>query len=417
MQPAIEIRNLGKQYRLAAAEPYIALRDIISGTVKNMFRSRQQDDKFWALRDINLDIQPGERVGIIGRNGAGKSTLLKIISRIIPPTTGEATIRGRVGSLLEVGTGFHPELTGRENIFLNGSILGLKKAEINRQLDAIIDFSGVSKFIDTPLKNYSSGMQMRLAFAVASHLESEILLIDEVLAVGDLEFQKKCVQKMEELSIGQGRTVVFVSHNLDSIRNFCQQSILLHEGQVVSKGETGMVIQEYVSSHLNTQAEKSWVNGLVSEKKEVSLQKIWVHNQLGEICTRFDTTEKIGITAEYEVREDQLKFSHGLNIYNQEQVNVFNAHDTRDMMSAVKKDKGLYKVTVWIPGNLLPEGLFDTGFALFNPQPLDILVHDQRALTFEVYTDYNKPSARGLYAEHFPGIVRPLLDWELNKKS
>ncbi|HRG94440.1 MAG TPA: polysaccharide ABC transporter ATP-binding protein, partial [Chitinophagaceae bacterium] len=351
MKAAIEIRNLGKQYRLAAAEPYIALRDIISGTVKNMFRSRQkQDDTFWALRDINLDIQPGERVGIIGRNGAGKSTLLKIISRIIPPTTGEATIRGRVGSLLEVGTGFHPELTGRENIYLNGSILGLKKAEINRQMDAIIDFSGVSKFIDTPLKNYSSGMQMRLAFAVASHLESEILLIDEVLAVGDLEFQQKCVQKMEELSIGEGRTVVFVSHNLDSIRNFCNNCILLHEGKVSLRGETESVIKQYVSSNLNTLAEKKWDKGLVSQKNEVCLRKIWVHKESGEVCARFDTTERIGISAEYEVREDHLKFSHGLNIYNQEQVNVFDSHDIKDMLSAVKKDKGLYRVTVWIPG-------------------------------------------------------------------
>ncbi len=251
MKAAIEIRNLGKQYRLAAAEPYIALRDIISGTVKNMFRSRQkQDDTFWALRDINLDIQPGERVGIIGRNGAGKSTLLKIISRIIPPTTGEATIRGRVGSLLEVGTGFHPELTGRENIYLNGSILGLKKAEINRQMDAIIDFSGVSKFIDTPLKNYSSGMQMRLAFAVASHLESEILLIDEVLAVGDYEFQKKCLGKMEEVSKQEGRTILFVSHQLAAVSTLTSKCLLLNNGLAAAFTNTAEAIGLYTSQLL-----------------------------------------------------------------------------------------------------------------------------------------------------------------------
>ncbi|HPG11583.1 MAG TPA: ABC transporter ATP-binding protein, partial [Chitinophagaceae bacterium] len=198
MQPAIEIRNLGKQYPLVISQPYIALRDVISNSAKNFLKpGKKAKEKFWALQDINLDIMPGERVGIIGRNGAGKSTLLKIISRITPPTTGHATIRGRVGSLLEVGTGFHPELTGRENIFLNGSILGLKKIEIEKQLDAIIDFSGVEKFIDTPLKHFSSGMQLRLAFAVAAHLEPEILLIDEVLAVGDAEFQKKCIGKME----------------------------------------------------------------------------------------------------------------------------------------------------------------------------------------------------------------------------
>ena len=255
MQAAIEIRNLGKQYKLAASEPYIALRDIISGTVKNMFRHRQQqDDKFWALRDINLDIQPGERVGIIGRNGAGKSTLLKIISRIIPPTTGEATIRGRVGSLLEVGTGFHPELTGRENIYLNGSILGLKKADINRQLDAIIDFSGVIKFIDTPLKHYSSGMQMRLAFAVASHLESEILLIDEVLAVGDHEFQKKCIGKMEEVSKQEGRTIVFVSHNLAAVSTLTSKCLFLNNGLATAFTSTAEAIGLYTSQLLYSSA-------------------------------------------------------------------------------------------------------------------------------------------------------------------
>ncbi|MBK9568933.1 MAG: ABC transporter ATP-binding protein [Chitinophagaceae bacterium] len=234
MKPAIEIRNLGKRYKLTTAPPYVALRDVISDSVKNIFSKKtKQDNSFWALQDIDFDIEPGERVGIIGRNGAGKSTLLKIISRITPPTTGNAIVRGRVGSLLEVGTGFHPELTGRENIYLNGSILGLKKAEINKQLDAIIEFSGVEKFIDTPLKHYSSGMQLRLAFSVAAHLEPEILLIDEVLAVGDIEFQKKCLGKMEEVSKKDGRTILFVSHNLKTINDFCQKALLLDKGNIV----------------------------------------------------------------------------------------------------------------------------------------------------------------------------------------
>ena len=418
MQPAIEIRNLGKQYKLAASEPYLALRDIISGTVKNIFRPRQsQDDKFWALRNIDLDIQPGERVGIIGRNGAGKSTLLKIISRIIPPTTGEATIRGRVGSLLEVGTGFHPELTGRENIYLNGSILGLKKAEINRQLDAIIDFSGVSKFIDTPLKHSSSGMQMRLAFAVASHLESEILLIDEVLAVGDFAFQQKCLHKMEEVSKGQGRTVLFVSHNMDSIRKFCSACILLHEGKLIANGDTGTIINQYVSSHLQTKSVWEWVSPKISSDQTVRLHKIWLHKEDMTLIDRFDTTEKIGISATYEVQSEKANFTHGLNIFNQEQVHLFSSHDLEGIEQNFKKLKGRYQVTVWIPGHLLPEGLFDVGFALMNPTPLDILIHEEQILTFEVYTDFSKKSARGQYSEHFPGIVRPLLNWEQRKES
>ena len=254
MKPAIDIRNLGKQYELNESAPYVALRDILSQSVKKVFSPAAKKEKFWALRDIDLRIEPGERVGIIGRNGAGKSTLLKIISRITPPTTGEAFIRGRVGSLLEVGTGFHPELTGRENIYLNGSILGLKKAEITRQLDAIIDFSGVEKFIDTPLKHYSSGMQLRLAFSVAAHLEPEILLIDEVLAVGDLEFQKKCLGKMEEVSRKDGRTILFVSHNLDSIRKFCSAALLLDEGKLIANGPTENIIQQYIAGHLTTMA-------------------------------------------------------------------------------------------------------------------------------------------------------------------
>lgn len=248
MKPAIEIKNLGKQYMLQEAPPYIALRDVISQPLKKLFNpAASKVNTFWALQDINLSIEPGERVGIIGRNGAGKSTLLKIISRITPPSTGEAFIRGRVGSLLEVGTGFHPELTGRENIYLNGSILGLKKAEINRQLEAIIDFSGVEKFIDSPLKHYSSGMQLRLAFSVAAHLEPEILLIDEVLAVGDMAFQKKCIAKMEEVSRKNGKTILFISHQLSAVRQLCNTAVLLNEGQVVYAGTVDETIQNYTS--------------------------------------------------------------------------------------------------------------------------------------------------------------------------
>jgi len=259
MKPAIEIRNLGKQYKLSTAEPYISLRDVLAGSVRKMFKhNNSAAQKIWALNDIDLDIMPGERVGIIGRNGAGKSTLLKIISRITTPTTGHAIIRGRVGSLLEVGTGFHPELTGRENIFLNGSILGLKKSEIIKQLDAIIDFSGVEKFIDTPLKHYSSGMQLRLAFAVAAHLEPEILLIDEVLAVGDIEFQKKCIGKMEEVSKEQGRTILFVSHQLNAIMKLCTKAFFLVDGKISFIGTVNETIEKYIKSLQRQTSESSY---------------------------------------------------------------------------------------------------------------------------------------------------------------
>ncbi|HEV7781347.1 MAG TPA: ABC transporter ATP-binding protein [Chitinophagaceae bacterium] len=262
MPPVIEIRNLGKQYKLATSQPYISLREILAGSVKNIFGTgKKKKEKFWALQDIDLDIQPGEKVGIIGRNGAGKSTLLKIISRITPPTKGHATLRGRVGSLLEVGTGFHPELSGRENIYLNGSILGLKKAAIHKQFDAIVDFSGVEKFIDTPLKHYSSGMQMRLAFSVAAYLESEILLIDEVLAVGDAAFQKKCLGKMNEVS-EDGRTILFVSHNLGAVQALCNKAIYLSDGKVQSFDATNSVVERYLKDIPSVAANsKSYGNG------------------------------------------------------------------------------------------------------------------------------------------------------------
>jgi lipopolysaccharide transport system ATP-binding protein len=415
MKPAIEIQNLGKEYTLAASQPYLALRDVLSGSLKNIFSSdKRKAEKFMALQDINLAIQPGERVGIIGRNGAGKSTLLKIISRITPPTTGKAIIRGRVGSLLEVGTGFHPELTGRENIYLNGSILGLKKAEIKKQEAAIIDFSGVERFIDTPLKHYSTGMELRLAFSVAAHLEPEILLIDEVLAVGDIEFQQKCIGKMEEVSKSHGRTILFVTHNMDSLRKFCPQTILLDKGKMVTQGNTEQVISLYVSKHLQTNAEMYWENGVESYNKEIVLHKAYLHDETGVTRSRYDTTEPVGISMEYEVLKEEARFTHGINVYNQENTNIFNAHDVINTGSQLKK-KGRYKVTAWIPGNLLPEGIFSISLALFLPNPVDILVHEQRALSFETYTDFTKLTARGNYAAEFPGIIRPLLKWELSQ--
>ncbi|HMK28002.1 MAG TPA: ABC transporter ATP-binding protein [Chitinophagaceae bacterium] len=251
MSSIIEIRGLGKKYKLAEAQQYLALRDIISNAGKQLFSKKQKEKEFWALQDIDLDIQPGERVGIIGRNGAGKSTLLKILSRITPPTTGNITIHGRVASLLEVGTGFHPELTGKENIYLNGSILGLKKSEIKRRLDEIIDFSGVEKFIDTPLKHYSNGMQLRLAFSVAAHLEPEILLIDEVLAVGDAEFQKKCIGRMEEISKTEGRTILFVSHNMAIVKKLCTRGVVIDQGKLNYNGDVGKSIQYYSDNNRN----------------------------------------------------------------------------------------------------------------------------------------------------------------------
>jgi len=413
MKPAIEIKQLGKKYRIRSNESYLALRDVITRNIKTFFKPQQsKKEDFWALQDINLTIEQGERIGIIGKNGAGKSTLLKILSRVTWPTTGEAIIRGRLASLLEVGTGFHPELTGRDNIFFNGSILGLKKSEIIKQFDAIVDFSGVEKFLDTPLKHYSSGMQLRLAFAVAAHLEPEVLLIDEVLAVGDMEFQKKCLGKMEEVSKQHGRTILFVSHNLDTIRRFCSKAVLLNEGEIMSQGSVEKIISDYTSIHLHTIEEKLWQPGIVSANNSIRLNKAFLHAIDMESNSRFEVSEKIGITIEYEVLKENAIFTHGINVFNQENVNIFNSHDVTSSLKDEKRKPGKYKTTAWIPDNLLPEGLFSISVALFTTNPLDILIHEHHVLIFETFTNFNKLNARGNYSEEFTGIVRPLIFWD-----
>ncbi len=248
MKPILEIRDIGKKYKIQhLTGGYLSLRERLVSFLK--FKRNQVED-FWALQEVSFDVQPGESIGIIGRNGAGKSTMLKILSKITPPTTGHIISRGRIASLLEVGTGFHPELTGRENIFFNGSLLGMKRKEIETKFDEIVDFSGVEKFLDTPLKHFSSGMQLRLAFAVAAFLENEILIVDEVLAVGDAEFQKKCLRKMEDVT-GNGRTVLFVSHNLQPLKAICRSGILLREGKLALAGNIDDVVNEYISYHAN----------------------------------------------------------------------------------------------------------------------------------------------------------------------
>ena len=276
MSVVIKVENLSKSYNIIhhGNSRYVALRDVITEKVKGTFNSAknivgnkpvskiQSKEEFWALSDVSFDVMQGERIGIIGRNGAGKSTLLKVISRITEPTGGRISIKGRVASLLEVGTGFHPELTGRENIYLNGAILGMHRAEIKKKFDEIVDFSGVEKFLDTPVKRYSSGMYVRLAFAVAAHMEPEILIIDEVLAVGDAEFQKKCLGKMQDVSMEGGRTVIFVSHNMAAIESLCQKVIILNEGRQIFTGPT----KEGISTYLDNTSAISKVS--ISDRKD-----------------------------------------------------------------------------------------------------------------------------------------------------
>ena len=278
MSKIIQVSNLSKSYTITheGRESYTALRDVVATKAKKLFSFGKKSaattkEEFWALKDINFDIEEGDRIGIIGRNGAGKSTLLKILSRITEPTSGNIKIRGRVASLLEVGTGFHPELTGRENIFLNGAILGMNRAEIRKHFDAIVDFAEIEKFLDTPVKRYSSGMYMRLAFAVAAHLEPEILVVDEVLAVGDAQFQKKCLGKMEDVSKNEGRTVVFVSHDIAAIEYLTSKCLLLQNGRIKALDQTAQVIRTYLETTVGASDQKKKSSGRIIDVLNYSL--------------------------------------------------------------------------------------------------------------------------------------------------
>ena len=305
----IGVEGLGKRYRLGtgSGERYTALRDVLATSAKNLFRrgsraakSESKSDAFWALKDISFEVKRGEVLGVIGRNGAGKSTLLKVLSRITDPTEGKVRLRGRVASLLEVGTGFHPELTGRENIFLNGAILGMSRAEIKTKFDEIVAFSEVERFLDTPVKRYSSGMYVRLAFAVAAHLEPEILIVDEVLAVGDAEFQKKCLGKMGEVARG-GRTVLFVSHNMDAVNRLCESGVLLEQGRVVYTGVCREVVAQYLSGGRNTSSFREWKDGARPGDDVVKLISVSATKRDGSTTQQFDIRQEIAISMTYEV--------------------------------------------------------------------------------------------------------------------
>jgi len=326
----IEVKNLGKKYNITHQQGgYVALRDVLTNVFKNPFQfakhkakqitGQETKEEFWALKDINFTIEKGEAIGIIGANGAGKSTLLKILTGITPPTTGEAIMRGKVASLLEVGTGFHPELSGRENIFLNGAILGMTKKEINDKFNDIVKFSGVEKFLDTPIKYYSSGMSVRLAFSVAAHLEPDILIIDEVLAVGDADFQKKCLGKMDEITKKEKRTILFVSHNMGAVTQLCKRCILLNKGQISLINKTSEVVNYYINN-LDTFYNSSSIDELTNRKGtgKIKIIDYSLHNNSGEIITFLVCGQNIEIWLKYKIfNEGVSEFDVSLTIDDQ----------------------------------------------------------------------------------------------------
>ena len=419
--PAIRVEGLGKQYMLGASAggraTYRSVREELARAIRRRERASAEAQKFWALRNLSLDIQPGERVGIIGRNGAGESTLLKLLARITAPTEGRIEIRGRVGSLLEVGTGFHPELSGRDNILLSGAILGMRKSEIRAKTDEIVDFAGVASFLDTPVKRYSSGMYLRLAFAVAAYLEPEILLVDEVLAVGDAEFQKKCLGRMEQ--IGEtGRTVLFVSHSAPSILRLCERVVLLDRGGVVADGSAQVVLRKYLESGLGSAAERHWETPEEAPGDDVArLKAVVVRDDAGTITEKLDIRRPVAIEVSYWHLTDDpaLKPTVSLQIKNEDGVLLFITHDYNNTdWRAERRARSIVTATCHIPGNFLAEGRFFVLAALATLNPTHVHATEADVVSFHIIDQSTGDGVRGEYVNEYPGVVRPMLDWSVS---
>ena len=369
-------------------------------------------DFVWALRDINFEVNQGEIVGIVGRNGAGKSTLLKLLSRVTAPTEGKIFINGRIASLLEVGTGFHPELTGRENIFLNGAILGMNKQEIRARFDEIVEFSGCAKYIDTPVKRYSSGMHVRLAFAVAAHLETDILIVDEVLAVGDAEFQQKCLGKMQDLSRASQRTVLFVSHNMAAVRQLCPRSILMNQGTVVNSGETNLIIEQYMSLGSTAERVVTWPKDLAPSAEGLSLLGIYVRNSNGKVDGMLSSAEDIYIEICYHLHSAMPNLRVGVSIRNSEGQAIFLSSDFMADGSNNKKDSGFISSILKLPRNFFLTGTYfvETHFEI--PQKRELL--RGFSCVFQIDSlDHDGWGPRNSFS--VSAVVHPLLEWKVQK--
>ena len=414
MVVAIEVEGLSKKYRLGEYQAaYGTLRETVVHAGRRLTgrEHHRASTELWALQDVSFDVPEGEVLGVVGRNGAGKSTLLKILSRIVSPTAGRAEIRGRVGSLLEVGTGFSAELTGRENIYLNGAILGMKRREIEDRFDAIVEFSGVEKFIDTPVKRYSSGMYVRLAFAVAAHFEPEILFVDEVLAVGDAEFQARCLGRMEEFG-NSGRTVIFVSHNMQAVAQLCDRAILLEGGRLVREGPSEEVVAYHLQTSAGAGSTRTWSADEAPGDDLVRLRSVRIVDEDGDSVDYVDVRRPVGIELAFTVLHGggppvvpKLKVTTAGRV-------AFNAMDI-DPRWHDPAPPGDYVATAWIPGNLMNEGLVsvDAAVCSIDSPKLHHHVSVHEAVSFHVQDPIEGDSSRGTFTGQWRGVVRPLLDW------
>jgi lipopolysaccharide transport system ATP-binding protein len=420
MTTVIKVENLSKKYILNhknQTERYTALRDIMTTSIKNIFQKEQDlyshQEEFWALKDVSFEIKQGDRVGIVGRNGAGKSTLLKILSRIVEPTSGRVSLKGRVASLLEVGTGFHPELTGRENIFLNGAILGMKRHEIQRKFDEIVSFAEIEKFLDTPVKAYSSGMYVRLAFSVAAHLEPDILIVDEVLAVGDAQFQKKCMGKMEDVG-RDGRTVLFVSHNMNTISSLCEKAILVANGKIRDIGETKDVIKNFSSSSQGFLHEITWTNSKEIESNDwFSIKSMRLAYKDGSTPTSalLSRSEEVYLEIVGETTSLDSALTIGYNLCNENSESLYWSYHTDSAeLKSPKIKVGTNKLLSRLPLEILNEGKYfiepigGLHFIkwLYEPGKTSI------SLSFEVFGGLSESP---LYQHSRPTMIAPILLW------
>ncbi len=427
---AIRAEGVSKQYRLGQVgtgtishdlnrwwhrvrgkgDPYLKIGEANDRTAKG------DSEYVWALQDVTFEVRAGEAVGIIGRNGAGKSTLLKILSKVTKPTTGSIGVRGRIASLLEVGTGFHPELSGRENIFLNGAILGMTRSEIKARFDEIVDFAGVERYIDTPVKRYSSGMYVRLAFAVAAFLEPEILIVDEVLAVGDAEFQKKCLGRMKDVSVNEGRTVLFVSHNMDAVVALCTQGILLKNGRVHTQGAVETVVDSYMSVYADHALEKIFPREtapgnefgrilsvrVYSDSEDEYQGYFKIYNDVFIELTYLDTNSTNTNNAAVHIKDNRGTVVLATAEFN-----------NSEWKSYHNAEQQIVTATVRLPGNLLAEGKYTVLAALVSYGPDMVHAYLDDLIAFSVIDPLDRHTVKGISSGHWPGIVRPMLEWNI----
>lgn len=412
---AIQVHNISKCYALQQSRDN-TLKSRLAKLFNQPNPEAEQDAIYWALKNVTFQVNRGEVLGIIGRNGAGKSTLLKILARVVRPSSGKVELRGKISALLEVGTGFHPDLSGRENIFFNGILLGMQRKEVKAKLDQIVEFAGIHQYLDSPVKYYSSGMYVRLAFSIAAHLDPEILLVDEVLSVGDIAFQKKCLGKIGEV-VAEGRTVLFVSHNMESVSRLCHRSIFLQKGKVEELNNSGDVIQNYLQSNFQIPSRFKAENS--SQTLGNHILRIWQIEAIGEEKEPrpfFYINQKIGIRIRFELLEGGLPLTLLMSFFNEQDSHLFDSLNTLDSEIKTPKQKGLYETTLWIPPHLFNHSFIIIGLSFLNPEPYRVYHRAIDLIGFQV-RDHLQSITRGSYQGAFPGLVRPHLDWEPSSRN